>query len=259
MQAEKFYKAIQQKIDHADFEPEWNQAEVWQRIDQKQGKRKLPFVWWQAVAASILLLGGLGVYFFKNNNETTDSQLVTVNTLTTKLPTNVLTLSKSIPPKTLQTKVVSHGFSNNKAIVETLENVLVASVTEPQITEETSTKVQGIPTIEEKTVVAGEPIILENLVQETTFVAHPALLEKRIPKKRERIVILEIPEDDESYNIPKKELKKGFMARLARKKGKNIVEENDELPSINGKPNKVWAFVKESFKNETMVADSTHK
>ncbi len=259
MEEKKFYKNIQEKIDQADFEPEWNKSEIWQRIEQKQSKRKTPFVWWQAVAASIVLLGGIGIYFSKNNNETIDNQSVAVNTPARKVQNNVLNLSKSVQTISVQTKGVSQSFHNKKAIVETPENVLTASVIEPQIIEKTIAKEQEIAASEEKTVASSELLSSENTVQETNFVAHPALLEKRIPKKRERIAILEIPEDDESYNIPKKEKSKGFMARLARKKGRNNVEENEELPSINGKPNKVWAFVKESFKNETMAADSTNK
>lgn len=259
MEEKKFYKNIQEKIDQADFEPQWNKSEIWQRIEQKQGKRKTPFVWWKAVAASIVLLGGVGIYFLKNNNQAIDNQSVAVNIPTTKVQDNVPTLSKSIQSNSVQTKGVSQGLSNKKAIVETPENVLIASVVEPQTTEKTSTEVQETTATEEKTVAASEPIISENLVQETNFVAHPALLEKRVQKKRERIAILEIPEDDESYNLPKKEKNKGFMARLTKKKSKNNSEENDELPSINGKPNKVWAFVKESFKNETMAADSTNR
>jgi hypothetical protein len=259
MQAEKFYKNIQEKIDQTDFEPQWNKSEIWQRIEQKQGKRKTPFVWWQAAAASIVLLGGLSIYFSKNNNQVIDNQSVAVNTPATKVPNNVLTLSKSIQANSVQTKGVSQGLSNKKAIAETPENVLTASVIEPQIAEKTVAEVQEITTPEEKTMATSEPVISENLVQETSFVAHPALLEKRVPKKRERIAILEIPEDDDSYNIPRKEKKKSYIARLARKKGRNTIEENEELPSINGKPNKVWAFVKESFKNETMAADSTNK
>ena len=134
--------------------------------------------------------------------------------------------------------------------------MLTASIVEPK---KVDSEVQKIVVNEEKTVAVSEPISSENLVQETTFVAHPALLEKRIPKKRERVAILEIPEDNEAYNIAKKEKKNGFLTRLTRKKGKNNSEENDELPSLNAKPNKVWAFVKESFKNETMAVDSTNK
>ncbi len=259
MEEKKFYKNIQEKIDQTEFEPIWNQAEVWQRIEQKQGKRKTPFVWWQAVAASIVLLGGIGIYFLKNNSQTIDNQLVAANNPAIKVQDNVPTLSKSIQSNSVQTKGVSQSLINKKAIVETPENVLTTSIIESQITEKTIAEVQEITTPEEKTVATNEHVISENTVQETTFIAHPALLEKRVPKKRERIAILEIPEDDESYNIPRKEKSKGFMARLSRKKGRNTIEENEELPSINGKPNKVWAFVKESFKNETMSADSTNR
>ncbi len=259
MQAEKFYKEIQQKIDQTDYEPKWNQAEVWQRIEQKQGKRKTPFVWWKAIAASIVLIGGVGFYFLKNNTQTIDNQLVAKNTPIIKPQTNIPTLSTSIQQISVQRKGVSQNLNYKKAIVGTPEDILAASVAEPQIPEKTIVEVPEIAVNEEKKVATSESVSSENLAQETAFVAHPALLEKRIPKKRERVAILEIPEDDESYNIAKKEKSKSFMARLTRKKGRNNSEENDELPSLTTKPNKVWAFVKESFKNQTMVVDSTDK
>lgn len=259
MQAEKFYKEIQQKIDQTDYEPKWNQAEVWQRIEQKQGKRKTPFVWWKAIAASIVLIGGVGFYFLKNNTQTVDNQSVATNTPIIKPQTNIPTLSTSIQQISMQRKGVSQSLNYKKAIVGTPKDILAASVAEPQIPEKTIVEAPEIAVNEEKMATTSESVSSENLVQETAFVAHPALLEKRIPKKRERVAILEIPEDDESYNIAKKEKSKGFMARLTRKKGRNNSEENDELPSLTTKPNKVWAFVKESFKNQTMVVDSTDK
>jgi hypothetical protein len=256
MEEKKFYKNIQQKIDQTTFEPAWNKSDVWQRIEQKQGKRKTPFVWWKSVAASIVLIGGLSIYFLKKNNETVDNQLVISNSSIIKTQTKNPAFSKSFSPISVQTKHILQGFSKKNILVETPKNMLTASIVEPK---KVDSEVQKIVVNEEKTVAVSEPISSENLVQETTFVAHPALLEKRIPKKRERVAILEIPEDNEAYNIAKKEKKNGFLTRLTRKKGKNNSEENDELPSLNAKPNKVWAFVKESFKNETMAVDSTNK
>jgi hypothetical protein len=93
------------------------------------------------------------------------------------------------------------------------------------------------------------------------FVPYQGFVEKRVaPQRRERVAILEIPDDEDDYNqVPRKEKKNGLVARLGRKIGKKGVEPAEELPSINNKPNKVWAFVKESFKNETMAADSTNR
>jgi hypothetical protein len=129
---------------------------------------------------------------------------------------------------------------------------------EPQIS---NNIVINTPIIEQPTIVfekeefKTETTIADNA---TTFVANPNLLDKRITQKRERIAILEIP-DDESYNMPRKEKKNGLLARLTKKVNKIGAEPSEELPSINNKPNRVWAFVKESFKNETMTIDSTER
>ncbi|WP_435357089.1 hypothetical protein [Emticicia sp. SJ17W-69] len=259
MQAEKFYKEIQQKIDQTDFEPTWNRAEVWQRIEQKQGKRKTPFVWWKAIAASVILVGGISIYFLKNSTKNIDNQTVAVNTPVINSQTNIQNITESTQVISLQTPTISRNNNSKTITIVAPKNELIAGVDESNLAEKTSANEQVLPAIEEKTMATNTPILSDVTTQETTFIAHPALLEKRAPKKRERVAILEIPEDDESYNMPKKEKSKGFMARLTRKKGKNSTEENNELPSLNAKPNKVWAFVKESFKNETMVVDSTDK
>lgn len=259
MQAEKFFKEIQQKIDQTDFEPTWNRTEVWQRIEQKQGKRKTPFVWWKAIAASVILVGGISIYFLKNNTIDIDNQTVAVKKSIINSQINIPNIAKSTQAISLQTPTISRSNKSQTIAIVAPKNELVAGFNKSIISEKTITEEQVLPAIEEKTMATNAPILSDGTTQETTFIAHPALLEKRLPKKRERVAILEIPEDDESYNIPKKEKSKGFMARLTRKKGKNNIEENNELPSLNAKPNKVWAFVKESFKNETMVVDSTDK
>ena len=75
MQTEEFYKKIQERVDQTNFESDWNKKEIWQRIEQQYMKRKKPFVWWQAVAASVLLLGGLGFYFYNQKADiTTNNQ-----------------------------------------------------------------------------------------------------------------------------------------------------------------------------------------
>ncbi|CAH0997478.1 hypothetical protein EMA8858_03611 [Emticicia aquatica] len=254
MQADEFYKHIQQKIDHTDFEPDWNKRDVWQRIEQKQGKQKTPFIWWTSMAASIVVLGGVGFYFFNQNlTEKTDNQAInnSKNTISTQPNVSKATKStqennkeKSFPQSIIVQRILAE---NTVPITEEIEKPLDTTVFSEQkevvnLAEEATSKVE--PTFSESTV---------------TFVANPNLLEKKIPQKRERIAILEIPDDEEGYNLPKKEKKGGFLARFTKKLNKFGAEPTEELPSINNKPNKVWAFVKESFKNETMTADSTDK
>jgi hypothetical protein len=260
MQADKFYQEIQEKIEHANLEPTWNKADVWQRIEQKNTKKKPLIVWWKAVAASVALIGAAGIYFSSNTNKVTDNQAVATNTVSTETPTNVPTLSKSIQSVAVPERGVSQKFTTKQILVETPADVVTATPNTATSNASQSIEKQEVAVIEKVELAKSDEIFTEkNSVEKSSFVANQAILDVRIPKKRERVAILEIPDDYEGYNAPNKEKKKGYLARLTKKKAKNAVEETEELPSINGKPNKVWAFVKESFKNETMAVDSTNK
>jgi hypothetical protein len=232
MQAEKFYKNIQQKVNEYDFQPElsdWNKQDVWQRIEQKQVKPKTPFVWWQAAAAILILMGSFAYFNSENLFKDTDNQAFekTKNTISTQ--ESFANITKSTPIKKqqysafTQTTTFQNSFQESKSMNSVAKNETTpATLAEP-----------------------------ENLTNNEINVP---ITEQSVVMQNKSIDILEIPEDDELANIPRKENKKGFLARLNKKTSKN-----EELPSINGKPNKVWAFVKESFKNETMNTDSTNR
>lgn len=287
MKTEKFYKKIQDKVGETemDFEREfpfgkssfpesrfgesssleWNKQDVWQRIEQKQTKRKKPFVWWQAAAASVVLLGGLAMYFYNQKTDiTTHNQAI--NTLNPAISTQ----STLNPTTTESTQLMATNGNRKNNVV----SAMAMSKEQPAQQLEISPNQENLE-IEEPTVAVNEtqnnvsPNETEPTAAQQTpanepyrFVPYQGLVEKRVaPQRRERVAILEIPEDEEDYNqAPRKEKKNGLMARLSRKTGKRNPEMNEELPAVNnGKPNKVWAFVKESFKNETMAADSTNR
>ena len=251
MEEKKFYKEIQQKIDQNNFDFDWNQSEVWQRIEQKNTKKKPFLAWWKAAAASIVLLSGIGAYFAKNNTQIIDNQIVKNNKIFSQPQTIAHNTITSIQQVSAKKTGLIKGYQEKKIINKVPENSIATTIIESQILEKPTFEKQEIAVNEEKTVEISDPVFSEKSL---TFIANPAILEVRIPKKKDRIAILEIPEDDETYNIQRKEKLRGYAARMARKMNKTT----DELPSINGKPNKVWAFVKESFKNETVV-DSTVK
>ncbi len=287
MKTEEFYKKIQDKVGETemDFEREfpfgkssfpesrfgesssleWNKQDVWQRIEQKQTKRKKPFVWWQAAAASVVLLGGLAMYFYNQKTDiTTNNQAI--NTLNPAISTQ----STLNPTTTESTQLMATNGNRKNNVV----SAMAMSKEQPAQQLEISPNQENLE-IEEPTVAVNEtqnnvsPNETEPTAAQQTpanepyrFVPYQGLVEKRVaPQRRERVAILEIPEDEEDYNqAPRKEKKNGLMARLSRKTGKRNPEMNEELPAVNnGKPNKVWAFVKESFKNETMAADSTNR
>ncbi len=287
MKTEKFYKKIQDKVAETemDFEREfpfgkssfpesrfgesssleWNKQDVWQRIEQKQTKRKKPFVWWQAAAASVVLLGGLAMYFY---NQKTD--ITTTNQAINTLNPAISTQSTLNPTTTESTQLMATNGNRKNNVV----SAMAMSKEQPAQQLEISPNQENLE-IEEPTVAVNEtqnnvsPNETEPTAAQQTpasepyrFVPYQGLVEKRVsPQRRERVAILEIPEDEEDYNqAPRKEKKNGLVARLSRKTGKRNPEMNEELPAVNnGKPNKVWAFVKESFKNETMAADSTNR
>lgn len=287
MKTEEFYKKIQEKIGETEMEferefpfeksslqespfgesqfLEWNKQDVWQRIEQKQTKRKKPFVWWQAAAASVVLLGGLGMYFY--NNET----VITAHNKVIKEQNPTISTQPTLNPTTTEsTQLMANNGNHNNNVVRAM------AMSKEQLPQalETNLNEENLET-EEPAVAVNEtqnnvsPNETEsNTAQQTPasdnyrFVPYQGFVEKRVaPQRRERVAILEIPDDEEEYNqAPRKEKKNGLVARLSRKIGKKGTEPNEELPAVNnGKPNKVWAFVKESFKNETMAADSTNR
>ncbi|MFN3488866.1 MAG: hypothetical protein ACK4YV_07020 [Emticicia sp.] len=267
MKTEEFYGKIQEKIDQTNFEPDWNKSEIWQRIEQKQTKRKTPFVWWQAVAASIVLLGGVGMYFY---NQKTD--ITTNNQVVNKQNSDISTKS-SLNPTTESTQLLADNDNRKNNVAKEM------AMTNKPIAKQLTSSMSSMSN--EENLVAEEPAVAVNEAQNSVsanenevktnqqtpandnyrFVPYQGFVEKRVaPQRRERVAILEIPDDEENYNqSPQKEKKNGLVARLSRKIGKKGVEPAEELPAINSKPNKVWAFVKESFKNETLTADSTNR
>lgn len=287
MKTEEFYKKIQEKVGETEMEferefpfgessfqessfgesqfLEWNKQDVWQRIEQKQTKRKKPFVWWQAVAASVVLLGGLGMYFYNQKTDITPNNQA-VNNLNPTISTQP-TLN---PTTTESTQLMANNDNRKNNVVK------VMAITNKPTAEQVISSISN-----EENLVAEKPAVAVNEAQNNVsanenevktnqqtpasdnyrFVPYQGFVEKRVaPQRRERVAILEIPDDEEDYNqAPRKEKKNGLVARLSRKIGKKGAEPAEELPSINNKPNKVWAFVKESFKNETMAADSTNR
>ncbi|MER0438487.1 hypothetical protein [Emticicia sp. W12TSBA100-4] len=286
MKTEEFYKKIQEKVGETemDFEREfpfgksslqespfgesqfleWNKQDVWQRIEQKQTKRKKPFVWWQAAAASIVLLGGLGMYFY--NNETA----VTAHNQVIKEQTPTILTQPTLNPTTESTQLMVNNGShkNNVERAMTMSKEQTTQALETNLNEENLETEEPDVAVNETQNNVSSSETGSNTAQQTPandnyrFVPYQGFVEKRVaPQRRERVAILEIPDDEEDYNqAPRKEKKNGLVARLSRKIGKKSTEPNEELPAVNsGKPNKVWAFVKESFKNETMAADSTNR
>ena len=263
MQAEEFYSKIRENLDNSDFTPEWNKSEVWQRIEQKDEKKK-PSFWWGVAAASIVLVSLFGGYLFiedrntitsdpnvKNQVATKSAQLIPSETITavplaevpksaTAVPSNRPVQKRSIQPVN---EVESQPIAENEVPNEEFDNMVTTEGGEQEFSYNNVTS-------------RNEPALVRPVIFDAPLIFRPNKVADKpavAPAKRERVAILEIPEDQEDYVIAPKEKKKKRHERLAKQ-----VEKTPEATDPD-KPNKIWAFVKQSFKNETMPADSTIK
>lgn len=267
MQTEEFYRKVHEKIERTEFSPdflEWNQESVWARIEQKKEaeKPKTVFVWWRSSIAASIALATLvaGGYFLLKNN---DTQSVAVSQTqrgyvakSAELPLAETTNKnfQEVKKSEVQASKQTSEFPNNtlteneRALVD-LENVQYPEIAETSVA---ASEIHKHP-LPATTIIAADsptetiletPKIHTELVDSQPFVA---------PPKFERTVILDIP-DTEEYNRFQRTEKKTFFARLFKQVGKFNTEGTVDWEELNVKPNRIWAYVKESMKTEKREA-----
>lgn len=261
MQAEEFYSKIRENLDNSDFSPEWDKSEVWQRIERKDEKKRTSF-WWGAVAASIVMISLFGGYLLFQDSKVITSKPNVRNQLATR-STQLILPETAAPITETPEKTVTN--SSNRPIRQRV-NLPVNEVQTEQIVENEvpNEEFDNMVTTEggeqefsyNNVTSRNEPAFVRPVNFDAPIIFRPSKTAEKTtaavaPAKRERVAILEIPEDQADYVIAPKEKKKKRNERLARQ-----VEKTPEATDPN-KPNKIWAFVKQSFKNETMPADST--
>ncbi|MFD2521027.1 hypothetical protein [Emticicia soli] len=260
MQAEEFYNKIRENLDNSDFTPEWNKSEVWQRIERKDQKKAMP-LWWKAVAAGIVMASALGGYLFFDNKAPLADKTAIKKQVIAK-PTQQVSAETSTPLAEAPESNTRNKISRpaHKAIVQPVENAEPEPIVANEIANEEFDNMvtteggeqefsyNNVTSRNEPAFVRPMPILFRPNNNTSRASEKPAE-----PVKRERVAILEIPEEQEDFVIVPKDKKKNRNARLAKQTEK-IPEATDP-----NKPNKIWAFVKQSFKNETMPADSTLK
>lgn len=259
MQAEEFYNKIRENLDNSDFTPEWNKSEVWQRIERKDEKKVMPF-WWKAVAAGIVMASVFGGYLLLN-----DKAPIATNTAikkqVTRKPKQLIATETATPlaGNAEENTKTSTNRHTHKLIAQPADNLEPEPIANNEITNEDYNNI--VTTEEGEQEFSYNNVTSRNepaFVRPVPIIFRPSTTNKVAekpaePVKRERVAILEIPEDQEDFVIAPKEKKKNRNARLAKQTEK-IPEATDP-----NKPNKIWAFVKQSFKNESMPADSTIK
>ena len=262
MQAEEFYSKIRENLDNSDFTPEWNKSEVWQRIERKDEKKMASF-WFGAAAAGIVMVSLFGGYLlFQDSNTITSNPNVKKSFATKSARLNSPETTKPAPqvPENvaLEQSVrraqqrINHPL--NEAEAEPMaENEVPNEEFDNMVTTEGGEQEFSYNNVTSR----NEPAFVRPVIFDAPIIFRPNKTAEKTtataPVKRERVAILEIPEDQEDYVIAPKEKKKKRNERLAKQ-----VEKTPEATDPN-KPNKIWAFVKQSFKNETMPADSTIK
>ena len=267
MQTENFYSKIRENVENSDFTPEWDKSQVWQRIEQKQGKKTKP-VWWKAIAAGIILVslaGGYALFDNSSNVLADNAQSKKSTNAESTLPVSVETpVNEFVAAESAERELrVFVGANMHKNRHQPLDENQQAVPQENEIANEEFdnlvTTEEGVQEFSYNNITSrNEPAYVRPVNFDAPIIFRPNKpTEKPVtaatPAKRERVAILEIPEDEEDYVIAPKEKKKNRHARLAKQ-----VEKTPEATDPN-KPNKIWAFVKQSFKNETMSADSTIK
>lgn len=259
MQAEEFYNKIRENLDNSDFTPEWNKSEVWQRIEHKDEKKVMPF-WWKAVAAGIVMASVLGGYLLFDEKAPiavkTNIKKQVIAKPTQQVSAERITPLDEVPERNTRNKInrpahtaiaqpieitVPEPMVSNEIANEEFDNIVTTEGGEQEFS------YSNVTSRNEPAFVRPVPIIFR------ANIANKVAEKPAKPVKRERVAILEIPEDQEDFVIAPKEKKKNRNARLAKQTEK-IPEATDPT-----KPNKIWAFVKQSFKNESMPADSTLK
>lgn len=267
MQTENFYSKIRENLENSDFTPEWDKSRVWDRIEKKQGKKTKP-MWWKAVAAGIVLVslaGGFVLFDYNSSAQADKTQPKKMVSAESALSvSNQTPVSKSVAAESIEKETgVFVGANIHKKRHQLLDE---NQQPVPEGNEIANEEFDNLVTTEEgeqefsysNITSRNEPAYVRPVNFDAPIIFRPNKpAEKPVtaatPAKRERVAILEIPEDEEDYVIAPKEKKKNRHARVAKQ-----VEKTPEATDPN-KPNKVWAFVKQSFKNETMHADSTIK
>lgn len=244
MQQEDFYRKIQEKMNHLESNSEWNKEDVWRRINRQESavvvarKRNL---WVYAAAASVIIALGIGLVVM---NQTDEKQFVSENTRSNNT-------EKSIEPsEVIENQNPKEDVIQNKTLVVSNQNItpnenLATSTVNGGNVEQTS-QISSKESVENTTAVESVATTVAQNVETPAEEPKHTIAE---PKNEEqpaveaqfqggKVVVLNIPVAEEEDRGKKK---KNVLTKIF-KKDSNKPERTD----------KIWAFVKESFKNDSI-------
>lgn len=243
MQQEDFYRKIQEKMNHLESNSDWNKEDVWRRINRQESavviarKRNL---WVYAAAASIVIALGIGLVVM---NQTDDKQFVSDN----RVNNNV---EKFIEPSgVIENQNPKENVIQNKILVVSNQNITpnenLATSTVNGGNVELTNQVNPKESVESATVEPSLVTVAQNVETPTEepkhTIAEPKNEEQPVVEAQfqgGKVVVLNIPVAEEEDRGKKK---KNVLTKIF-KKDSNKPERTD----------KIWAFVKESFKNDSI-------
>jgi hypothetical protein len=239
MQQDIFYKEIQEKLNLLETNSDWNKDAVWNRINRqeevtvlKKSNRRFYF----GAAASIVLVSLIGFLILNNKQvKSIDNQQVTSLKVESKSAVEVDITKKKVEEKTIRTIIYKKDskVQDNQVVLINTPNI----VSETTVEQKTPPKVEVVdsPQIVQNQVIEAEKEV--NAIQETEEDHYDRKVSKPTPN---RVVVLNIPVAEEENDRGKQ--KKNFIGKIFKKNDHPKPERSD----------KIWAFVKESFKNESI-------
>lgn len=243
MQQEDFYRRIQEKMSHLDDNSEWNKDDVWRRINRQETavvvapKRNL---WVYAAAASVVIALSIGLVLM---NQTTEKQFVSENTISNNA-------EKSIDPsEVIKNQKSKENVIQNKTLVVSNqnitpnENLAISTVNGGNV--ELTSQVNPKESVENTTVEPSAMTAAQNIEKPVdepkNTIAEPRNEEQPAVEAQfqgGKVVVLNIPVAEEEDRGKKK---RNVLTKIF-KKDSNKPERTD----------KIWAFVKESFRNDSI-------
>ncbi len=231
MKEEEFDALFRSKIETDDAKPIWNEAKVWQKIENSQQKKRL--VYWPYAASVAALLGIYWVFTAQNSNQKPVLSAIKKSDLTKN---QVLKPANQLIANEIKTKRKEAKFQIKNSVSE---------IVVKEILQEEKPKIEVVfekeMNFKEEQKLNKEPI---SLVFEEKAVA--ALEQKEV--QQNRVVVLNIPVEGEEKMIRKKRL----VGRFFQQMGRFSNGHKFDWEEVNIRPKKIWAYLKSNF-----VADST--
>ena len=249
----QFFNDIKSKVDADEAGFTWPKEEIWTAIENKQRKRRGGWIFFAAAASILLFLSVSGLWLYNDGSPKVSlvkPQLE--NSKKKNQPVNKnseIILSKKQLTEKIKKGTKMAGYQRSTAILSEQDMVIETIKDE----NENPAKPLTFEKIELQKVASrsGVPFVEINIDKANISLINPADLV--VPNQAiEQRVILIIPEIGEVK-------RKRLAGRLIQQVGNFNTEGKFDWEEVNVKPQKPWAYLKESVKTEPNVAKAREK